>query len=317
MKADNRRLLHAIGRHSDLDAAELDGLLKAEAYSTPVQWYRFIRLSLISLGAGFLLAGVVFFFAYNWDGLHKFVKLGIVAGLLTGCVIAAWMIDPQSAVHKVLLFAASLLTGVLFAVYGQIYQTGADAFDFFLAWTVFTVIWVWVSDFPPLWLAFLVLMNLALASYMDLEGRLWPSSTPFVIHALLNAIVLIATYAKGNMIGGTRVPGWVTHTVAISVVFFLTAGIVTGIFGPYNAAFPLLLAIAFLLYPWAVHQGIRTQSIFLPALVSLSLIVIATVYLIQLSQGYFMSLFISLFVLGSVSMVTYLLLSLQKKWSHA
>ena len=317
MNADKRRIIHAIGRHSDLEADELDGLLKAEAYSTHVQWFRFIRLSLIALGAGFLLAGIVFFFAYNWDGLHKFVKLGIVAGLLTGCVIAAWMMDPQSAAHKVLLFAACLLTGVLFAVYGQIYQTGADAFDFFLAWTVFTVIWVWVSDFPPLWLAFLVLVNLTLTSYMDLMGRLWPSSTPLVIHSLLNAIVLIATYAKGNVIGGTRVPGWITHTLAISVVFFLTVGIVAGIYGPYNAAFPLLPAIAFVLYPWAVHHGIRTKSIFLPALVSLSLIVIVTAYLLKIGQGYFMSLFISLFVLGSVTMVTYLLLSLQKKWNHA
>jgi uncharacterized membrane protein len=316
MKADNRRLLHAIGRHSDLEADELDGLLKAEAYSTPVQWYRFIRLSLIALGAGFLLAGIVFFFAYNWDGLHKFVKLGIVAGLLSGCVIAAWMMNPQSAAHKVLLFAACLLTGVLFAVYGQIYQTGADAFDFFLAWAVFTVIWVWVSDFPPLWLAFLVLVNLALASYMDLEGRLWPSSAPFVIHTLLNAVVLMAIYAMGSVIAGTRVPGWVTHTVAIAVVSFLTIGISTGFFERYNAAFPILLALVAVLYPWAVHHGIRSRSIFHPALVSLSLIVIATAFLIKMSQGYFMSLFISLFVMGSVTVVTFLLLSLQKKWNH-
>ena len=129
MNATPRWIIQAIGRHSDLDAEALERLFQAEVYRRPSQWYRFIRLSLIALGAGFLLAGVVFFFAYNWDGLHKFVKLGIVAGLLAGCVIASWMMQPQSAAHKVLLFAACLLTGVLFAVYGQIYQTGADAGD--------------------------------------------------------------------------------------------------------------------------------------------------------------------------------------------
>jgi uncharacterized membrane protein len=296
---------------------EIQRVLDSEVYRTPKEWYRFVRLALLLLGAGFLLAGIVFFFAYNWDGLHKFVKLGIVAGLLTGCVIAAWMMHPHSAAHKALLFAACLLTGVLFAVYGQIYQTGANSFDFFLAWTVFVAIWVWVSDFPPLWLAFLVLLNLTVAAFIDQAGRHWPNSTPFVIHALLNAAVLIAAYAKGSVIAGTRVPGWITHSVAIVVVLFLTVGTVTGIFEPYNTAFPLLLAISFVLYPWAFHHGMRTRSIFLPALVSLSLIIIVTALLIHISSNYFMSLFISIFVMGSVTAVVFLLLSLQKKWNHA
>jgi uncharacterized membrane protein len=317
MNAHPRQIIQAIGRHSELDAEGLERLFQAEVYRRPSQWYRFIRLSLIALGAGFLLAGIVFFFAYNWDGLHKFAKLGIVGGLLSACVIAAYLTKSHPLFHKILLFAASLLTGALFAVYGQIYQTGANAFDFFLAWTVFCLLWVWVSDFPPLWLAFLILVNITIAAYADQMGRLWPNSMPFAILATLNAVVLVMTYARRNIIGGVNVPEWVTHTVAIGTVSLLTVGIVAGILDGYDAAFPLLLALAAVLFPWAVHHGIRSRSIFLPALVSLSLIVILTSYLLKIGEGYFLSLFVSLFVMGSVTLVTYLLLSLQKKWNHA
>ena len=317
MNATPRRIIHAIGRHSDLGSRELESLLQREVYRRPSQWYRFIRLSLIALGAGFLLAGIVFFFAYNWDGLHKFAKLGIVGGLLSACAGSANLTEAQPLVRKVLLFAASLLTGVLFAVFGQIYQTGANAFDFFLAWAVFCFLWVWVSDFPPLWLAFLILLNVTLAAYADQMGRLWPRSVPFVLLGLLDTAALILAYSRRNLIGGVSVPGWVTHTVAIGTVSIFTAGIVSGILDGYDPAFPVLLASASVLFPWAVHHGKATRSIFLPALVSLSLVVIVTTYLIKLSQGYFMSLFISLFVMGSITLVTFLLLSLQKKWNHA
>lgn len=317
MNSTPRQLIQAIGRHSDLGSDELERLMQAEVYRRPPQWYRFIRLALLALGAGFLLAGVVFFFAYNWDGLHKFAKLGIVGGLLAASVIGSLLVKSQPLLHKALLFAASLLTGVLFAVFGQIYQTGANAFDFFLAWTVFCFLWVWVSGFPPLWLAFLVLVNITFGAYADQMGRLWPKSVPFAVLTALNAAVLVVTYARRNVISGVTVPEWVTHTVAIGTVSILTAGIVGGILDSYDAAFPWLLALAVVLFPWAVYQGIRSRSIFLPALVSLSLVVITTTYLIKLSQGYFMSLFISLFVMGSITLVTFLLLSLQKKWNHA
>ena len=38
-------------------------------------WLRFIQIASLVLGAGLLLAGIVFFFAYNWQLIHRFVNL--------------------------------------------------------------------------------------------------------------------------------------------------------------------------------------------------------------------------------------------------
>ena len=45
-----------------------------------------------------------------------------------------------------------------FAVFGQIYQTGADAYDLFLGWTLFTILWAFAIRFTPLWLTFIGLL---------------------------------------------------------------------------------------------------------------------------------------------------------------
>ena len=49
------------------------------------------------------------------------------------------------AFGQVLLIAGSVLTGVLLAVIGQAYQTGADVFELFVAWAVLILPWVFVS----------------------------------------------------------------------------------------------------------------------------------------------------------------------------
>ncbi|MBO7203321.1 MAG: DUF2157 domain-containing protein, partial [Paludibacteraceae bacterium] len=43
------------------------------------KWLRFSEVLTLSLGAGLLLSGIIFFFAYNWETIHRFVKMGIVA----------------------------------------------------------------------------------------------------------------------------------------------------------------------------------------------------------------------------------------------
>ncbi|MCP4692262.1 MAG: DUF2157 domain-containing protein, partial [Desulfobacterales bacterium] len=52
-----------------------------------------------------------------------------------------------------------VLVGVLLAVYGQIYQTGADAFELFVGWGVLISVWVIFSEFAALWMVWLVVLN--------------------------------------------------------------------------------------------------------------------------------------------------------------
>lgn len=127
-------------------------------YANKKEWNRFLSIFLLAAGIGFTVSGIIFFFAYNWDELPKFAKLGIVEVLLVSSVLLTVFTRWNMLVKKILLTEATFLIGTLFAVFGQIYQTGADAYDLFLGWTLFTILWAVAIRFAPLWLTFIGLL---------------------------------------------------------------------------------------------------------------------------------------------------------------
>jgi len=53
------------------------------------RWQRFVSALMLWLGALLFAAGVIFFFAYNWDALGRFSQFGLVEALLAAAVGAA------------------------------------------------------------------------------------------------------------------------------------------------------------------------------------------------------------------------------------
>ncbi len=157
-------------------------------------WRRFIDKLLLLLGTTLLLAGIIFFFAYNWADLSRFMKFAVLEfGILTMAMFASLQIKHLSG--QAALFAAAVLLGVLLAVYGQTYQTGADAFGLFIAWAILILPWVLVSRFAPLWLLFLFLLNLALILYWQQVIQAFyygQRTTLFLILFLLNGFAMLA-----------------------------------------------------------------------------------------------------------------------------
>jgi uncharacterized membrane protein len=113
------------------------------------------------LGVAHLLAGIVFFFAYNWDDLTPFAKFAILQSGIIISVVAAMFAKLERLVGQVLLIAGSVLVGGLFAVIGQVYQTGADAFDLFATWAILIVPWVVASRSATHWFVWLVIVYVA------------------------------------------------------------------------------------------------------------------------------------------------------------
>ena len=60
---------------------------------------------------------------------------------------------------------------MLLAVYGQVYQTGADAFGLFLGWAALIFSWVMIGEFAALWLLWLVLLNTGAILYWQQVGE--------------------------------------------------------------------------------------------------------------------------------------------------
>ncbi len=147
-----------IKKQKHMEKTDSSPLSRQALYADKKQWNQFLSIFLLAVGVGFTVAGIIFFFAYNWDELPKFAKLGIVEVLLIASVLLVTFTRWNKLVKQILLTGATFLIGTLFAVFGQIYQTGADAYDLFLGWTLFTILWAVAIRFAPLWLTFIGLL---------------------------------------------------------------------------------------------------------------------------------------------------------------
>lgn len=109
---------------------------------------------LLFFGTALILAAIIFFFAFNWDSLPKLGKLGIIqVGFVASC-LAATLTQKNTVLSQTLLFAAATLVGVFLAVFGQIYQTGADPWQLFTLWAALILPFALIANNQPQWLAF-------------------------------------------------------------------------------------------------------------------------------------------------------------------
>lgn len=127
------------------------------------RWQTWVTRVLHVLGAGLVLAGIIYFCAYNWLVTSPALRFGLVELAVLGCLLLAWHGGLDRLAGKLFLLAASVLVGVFLAVFGQIYQTGADAYELFLGWALLISVWVLGSRFAALWFLWLVVWSLALA----------------------------------------------------------------------------------------------------------------------------------------------------------
>ena len=209
-----------------------------------------------------------------------------------------------------------MLVGVLFAVYGQIYQTGANAYDFFLAWTVFVTLWVVVSNFAPLWLIYIALANTTFILYSQQVAD-WSGVFVFTSLFIINTIVLIASILLAKHNKTRTAPDWFLKIIALSCATYATLGMISGIFGDFKIAFLVLILMAAIALTAGIWYGLKTKSGFYLSVISFSLIVIVSAWLIEISERFFyngagMFLVMSLFIIASVTLTVKILINLQK-----
>ncbi|NQX85577.1 MAG: DUF2157 domain-containing protein [Flavobacteriaceae bacterium] len=314
MEKIKREDIQIITRHSNWSEKSIDNFLKKNIYSDKESWQKFLRLFFISLGVGFTTAGIIFFFAYNWADLHKFIKIGLIEGLIIISTLVILFSKISLDIKNILLTGTSILVGVLFAVFGQIYQTGANAYDFFLGWTMFITIWVFVSNYAPLWLVFITLINTTLILYSQQVAQDWSEVFVFTLLFIIN-ILFLTIFLYGKKINKEiKAPIWFSKLIALASVSFSTIGIVFGIFDKNQKSFFVLIIITSILYGIGIKYGLKVKSGFYLSIIPFSIIIIISAFLVKLSDNAGMFFFISLFVIGSVTLVIKTLIDLQKKW---
>lgn len=141
-------------------AARLSGL-----YPSGQAWYEFVDRLLLWLGSLALAFGVLFLIAWNWAGMGRLPRFGLVEAALVLTIAVYWVAGGRGVVARVALTAAVLLVGVLLALVGQVYHSGADPWQLFFTWALLVLPWVLVARFDVLWVLWLGLLDLAVLRF--------------------------------------------------------------------------------------------------------------------------------------------------------
>ncbi len=226
------------------------GVLPRDAFDAALQelgqkrrWWRHCDLLLLVLGGGLLLAGVIFFIAFNWLAMDKMVKLGGLQVLVVSCAVGAWWRGIDRVEGRALLFAACLLVGVFLAAFGQVYQTGADAWELFRGWALLIACWVIVSRAPVHWLLLLAVTDAAITLYFDqVHFYRWESSLFVWLILAATQFLALAGFEYGSRRGYFRLPQiWPRWLLMPVLLFTLAAPTTILIFSDTYSALEVLL----------------------------------------------------------------------------
>lgn len=225
---------------------------------------RFLVLCLGAATAAQAAAAIVFHFAANWWGMAPAVKLGIIDLLLVLCAVAAALAPPASFARSAWAVAGAVLSGVLFGVHGQIWQTGADAWELFALWTALAALWAGLARSDAVWAlaALLGMVALSLWGTVAAPRALLPTHWQFSLLAvaplavavparlagarspwLLPVLLVMAAGALG--FGAVVFSGQTLQPLALGLVVaaLVLAFVRPGRFGPWPFAVALVLAV--------------------------------------------------------------------------
>ena len=164
-----------IATRSSLDDVAAHLRLNEPAYRRAVElanlepgravWVQYIDRFLTATGTLLVVAGIAAFFAWNWVDLGHLAKFALLEGGIVIAAVFAWYFRLDSLAGRSSLFAAAFLAGLLLAVFGQIYQTGADPYGLFLTWAMVVLPLAIIGRQAGLWVLFQALLNLTVILY--------------------------------------------------------------------------------------------------------------------------------------------------------
>lgn len=221
-------------------------------------WARFLQVFTLALGSGLMLAGVIFFFAYNWESLHRLVKLGMAVALILAVFSAVMTVKMKDITRKITVSALCGLVGVFWAIFGQAYQTKADSYVFFLTWAACILVWVFVADFYPLWAFFVALVSAGVVPFLDVGG--W-----FTTLLMLYAVAWIVFFIFApRFLPNFSAPPSRFITLLVAVEFCIAASVVCLVIVGMDQARNLLMA--FVVVAAAIWYALGERNILLYSL---------------------------------------------------
>lgn len=197
---------------------------------------RFAALGLAAAAAVQAVAAVLFFYAANWWSLAPALKVAGLDLLLLLCALGAVMSPPDGFARSTWATAGAVLSGVLFGVHGQIWQTGADAWELFALWSGLAVVWAVAARSDAAWLVAALTATAALWRWLSAvaPADLLPDHWYLTVSAGVPVVVGGLWLAQG------RRGGWLPP-----LLLAMTAGLLGGgSLSFHHSEMPLLVALA-------------------------------------------------------------------------
>jgi uncharacterized membrane protein len=334
----NRKELDGLVAHYRLTPPQVErALALAHARPSPQETLNFATRALVLAGVLSLAAGVVFLIAANWSELRVFGRFVMVEALLLISLVLAFLRPPPHPIGRHALLGGFVLAGVLLALVGQTYQTGANVYELFLLWAVLGLPIVLAGQWSILWMAWVLVLNTALGLFVtarpDVGGPLWflsgmasRSSVPLLIATLTNvALWALAEYLHARVRNvAHQVPGPLRSLILACAIAFATwAGIraIASFSGPRLTDWWSILWVVALLAGVGIYALRRRVDVLPLALIAASTIVLVMVAIIHSTTAgdsygrtETMALMVTAWLIVSSGIAVRVLMSLLRNW---
>ena len=212
----------------------------SQAVAIPAKTLR----ALTGIGAAGLFAfGVFCWIAANWSSFHRLTKLELVAGLLLVSALAA-ALAPRARAPALLVATAAV--GGLFALIGQTYPSGADAWQLFALWAALTLPFALAARHDVVWVLWTIVVGAAIGLWrlQESSGLEIADFAPAWAMALAVAALLSPYLGLRRFLGDTT---WAFRLASLGAIALITVTGFEGLFRSASVGDLAFVASAFLL----------------------------------------------------------------------
>jgi len=305
-------------------------------------WRLYVDRFLMAVGALLLVAGITAFFAWNWADLSHAYKFALIQVGIVAAVVIAWRLKIDSLAGRASLLGGSILVGVLLAVYGQVYQTGADPYGLFLAWALLILPWAIIGRQSGLWFLVVILVNLCVVMYW--AQVLYPPEGRWTLARLLGPLFWLGTTVMDSrlanvlfILNGAALVAWefvaargvtwlagrwaprlialITLNVVVIPTVIIIIGEGLGVRATMKALSPVLMVLAFAAC-FYYYQYRKHDLFILTCCLAGTILVIMSLAVRHLLDDFGSSLLLAMLLIVMVSAAAYWLRHVSRRWAE-
>lgn len=147
----------------------------------------------LHLAIAFILSSIVYIIAYNWHVLGSLHKIFIMV-FVVFIPFIIYNLSIEEKYRKLALFSMEFLIGIMFALFGQVYQTGADAYMLFVIWSISIMPMVVVVRYLPSYFLFFITASAGAILYTIQSGE------SMLVISIVNILPLIIMILVNNIL---------------------------------------------------------------------------------------------------------------------